>query len=286
MNARYTLLGLFALLAASCSQEENAILDNVAQEVRVSAGISTNTRVALNDYGGDYTYTHWRDGDEIALFTDTQSNLVYSTTIGNTGLTWDSTYVDFTPKGEALKNVEGGTVYACYPGITAADGLVVSMPSTKAFKYDNGVIPSFAYAVGTISEGNVSFTFKHISAFLNLTLLPTLFETSSSEPISSIVVSTSSSQPLSTGEWDTFDFSTLTANVTSGSNSVEVYTDNYLLTSPWIVYVPVLPQPADASITITLKGTNGATLYSLTKQAPDTGLLAGNVYKVTWNESR
>ena len=62
--------------------------------------------------------------------------------------------------------------------------------------------------------------------------------------ISRITVSTSSSQPLSVGEGDTFDFSSLTASTGNGTNTVQINVDNHVVDSLWTVYIPVLPQPA------------------------------------------
>ena len=270
---KYMLLALMPLCLASCSEEENVIPDKSYQEVRVTAGAGTDSRIVLNDEGDRIT-TFWQDGDKIFLFTSTQTGLEYSTDLDK-----NAAMAEFTPVDEALEAIEGNTVYACYPGFSSVEsGTAVGLIPTGVIDYNNGTIPSFGYAVGTISEGGVEFKFKHTAAFLLLKVTPKML-TDATKGISTITVTTTSDVPLSVGEGDSFDFSTLTANTTNGSNTVQVNVDNQIVESDWTAYVPILPQPADADITITLADSEGNELYTTVKKAPETGFLAGYVYR-------
>ena len=144
MKLKHMLLAMIPLCMASCSEEENIASGESQREVRVTAGASTHSRVVLNDEG-DRISSLWETGDKISLFTATQSNLVYSTD-ANTAT------AAFAPVSEVLQDIEGNTVYACYPEAskTSDKGIVVSLPSTATMDYDNGTIRSFGYAVGTI----------------------------------------------------------------------------------------------------------------------------------------
>lgn len=283
MRTQYMMLALMALCLASCTkeEEENIVAGNLHQEVRVSAGMGSHSRLVLNEKGR-YTQSLWQDGDKITLFTDTQSNLVYSTT-----LEADSTAAEFTYTDEALNYVEGDTVYACYPDCTVAveDSLVVSLPSTATIEYNGGTLRSFCYGMDQISDGAVHFKFKHISAFICLSVTPEML-VDSTQAISKVTVSTSSEVPLSVGEGDRFNFYTLQAETTHGTNQVQVNTGNLMVDSLWTVYIPVLPQPAEAQITITLTDAQGTAQYTLTKQAPTTGFQAGNVYQIGASASK
>ncbi len=276
MKLKYMLLALIPLCLAGCSEDENIIPDKPQREVRVTAGADAQSRIVLNDEGNRIR-SYWQDGDRISLFTSTQSNLVYSTTIDK-----NMTTATFTPVGEALEDVDGNTVYACYPDITLASGenesVVVNLPSTETMDYNDGAIRSFGYAVGTISDGDVNFKFKYISAFLGLTVTPDSLS-DATKAISRVTVTTTASEPLSVGEGDTFDFSTLTANTTNGSNTVQINVDNLFVDSLWTVYIPLLPQPAGAEITLTITDSEGTTLYTVTKPTPESGFQAGHVYK-------
>ena len=271
MKLKHMLLALIPLCMASCSEEETIVSGESQREVRVTAGASNQSRVVLSDEG-DHISSLWESGDKISLFTTTQSNLVYSTD-ANTAT------ASFTPVDEALQDIEGNTVYACYPETnkTSDEGIVVNLPSTATMDYDNGTIRSFGYATSTISDGSVNFQFKHISAFIALDVKPEMLS-DATKGISRITVSTSSSEPLSVGEGDTFDFSSLTASTGNGTNTVQINVDNHVVDSLWTVYIPVLPQPAGVDITITLTDSEGQTLYTQTKQTPSSGFLAGHTY--------
>ena len=273
MKLKYMLLALMPLCLASCSEEENIAPDGQRQEVRVTAGVGNDSRMVLSDQG-TYFSCLWENSDRISLFTTTQSNLVYRTTIDGNVAT-----AAFTPVDEALEDRDGNTVYGCYPDATLAEGegLVVNLPSTSIMDYNNGTLRSFAYAKSTISNGKVDFKFKHISAFLGLTVTSDMLS-DASKGISKVTVSTSSTEPLSIGEGDTFDFSTLEASTTHGSNTVQMNVDNLVVETEWTIYVPILPQPSGADITITLSDSEGSTLYTITKQTPEAGFQAGYAY--------
>ena len=273
MKLKYMWLALTALCMASCSEEETIVSDASQREVRVTAGASTGSRMVLSDQETHYDAL-WQPGDQISLFTSTQSNLVYGTTIGE-----NTVNATFTPADEALEYREGNTVYACYPSTTkhSEEGMVVNLPATDVMDYNDGKLRSFAYAVGTISDGSVSFQFKHTSAFLCLSVTPEMLA-DASKGSNCVKVSTSSSDPLSVGEGDTFDFLTQTINTTNGSNTVQINVDNHVVDSLWTVYIPILPQPGGADITVTLTDSEGQTLYTQTKQTPESGFVAGRAY--------
>ena len=104
MKIKHILLALMPMCIASCSEEATFAPDASQQEVQVTAGIGTHSRMVLSDHG-EYTKSLWQNGDEISLFTSTQSNLVYSTTLNA-----DSASASFTATGESLKYIEGNTV--------------------------------------------------------------------------------------------------------------------------------------------------------------------------------
>lgn len=274
MKLKYILLALIPLCMAGCSDEESIVPVGLQREVRVTAGADAQSRIVLSDEG-DHIRSLWQTGDQISLFTSTQSNLVYSTDIAE-----NRSSAVFSPVDEALEDVDGNTVYACYPNVTQTeeDSMVVNLPSTEVMDYNDGSIRSFGYAVDTISNGSVNFKFKHISAFLGLTITPDSLS-DATKVISSVTVTTTATEPLSVGEGDTFDFSTETASTTNGSNTVQINVDNLVVDSLWTVYIPLLPQPAGAEITVTMADSEGTTLYTVTKPTPESGFLAGRVYK-------
>ena len=271
MKKKYIVFGwLLALLGASCSEQETAEKMAEQGEVRVIAGLP-NSRVSFIEVNNT-TYSFWDSGDAITLATSTQGNVNYVANLSEGG----GYTIYFTPESESLKDIDGETVHACYPSATITNG-TVSLPVTSTWN-DSQPLP-FAYAVSSISNSEVNLQFKHIFSFLKLTVTPDMLS-DNTRAVSQVTVSTSSTTPLSVGQGDTFNFSTKTASITHGSNKVQISTNTQVTESGWTVYVPVLPQPAGADVTITLADSEGTTLYTLTKQTPSTGFLAGNVYRV------
>ena len=271
MKIKYICFALIALCLTSCSEEDCVRSGNPKQEVRVTAGIANHSRIVLSD-NGEYTHTLWQNGDQISLFTDTQSNLVYKTSVEN-----NSAVADFTAVDEALEYIQDTIdVYACYPDVTlASEGeMVVKLPSTKSIDYNTEKLRAFGYAQNRVSNGCLNLSFQHLCAFLCLT------ESSKTIAGSRITVTTTSDMPLSIGDGDTFDFRTRTASLTHGNDTVQVKAVSETDSDNLMVYIPILPQPADAYITITATNAVGDTLFSQIKKAPGTGFVAGNVYKV------
>ena len=279
MKIKYMLLALMPLCLASCSEEETVVSAGSQREVRVTAGVGAHSRMVLNDKG-QYTESLWQSGDEISLFTSTQSNLVYSTSLEGT-----SASASFTATGESLQYIEGNEVYACYPTAEAIGegNQLVKLSPNGSFDYNEGTVRSFCYAVDKISKGSLNFKFKHISAFISLNVTQEMLGGKSLSN-GKIMVSTSSTTPLTIGDGDYFDFTTQTATTVNGGNSL-VMTMGHVKDSLGIVYLPVLPQPAGADITITLADSEGNDIYTQTKRTPASGFLAGNVYKMDTSAS-
>ena len=279
MKIKYMLLALMPLCLASCSEEETVVSAGNQREVRVTAGVGAHSRMVLNDKG-QYTESLWQSGDEISLFTSTQSNLVYSTSLEGT-----SASASFTATGESLQYIEGNEVYACYPAAEAIGegNQLVKLSPNGSFDYNEGTVRSFCYAVDKISKGSLNFKFKHISAFISLNVTQEMLGGKSLSN-GKIMVSTSSTTPLTIGDGDYFDFTTQTATTVNGGNSL-VMTMGHVKDSLGIVYLPVLPQPAGADITITLADSEGNDIYTQTKRTPASGFLAGNVYKMDTSAS-
>ena len=270
MKQKHILFGLLALLCASCADHELEERYTYDDRVQVTAGIG-NSRVGFNEVDS-VTYAFWQDQDVITLSTSTQGNLNYVANLSED----EAGTVTFSPEDSYLKDIDGETVYACYPSAAITEEKVALL-STKEWT-DAKPLP-FAYATGTIGESKVNLHFKHIFSFLKLTVGPDILA-DSTKAVKCVTVSTTSDVPLSVGEDDTFDFSTLTASTTNGSDTVRVNMTTHTAGSTCTVYIPVLPQPANAKITVTLTDDNGEVLYTQTKDTPSSGFLVGNVYRV------
>ena len=270
MKQMYMLFfGLLVLILTGCSDHDWADTDT-DKPVKVTAQIA-KSRVGFNEVD-NITNAYWQEGDAITLFTSSQGNLDYvaGASAGS------SSSKAFTPRSGYLKAIDGEQVLACYPASPIEDGKV-SLPTTTSW-VDNDPMP-FAYAVSSIEDSEVNLQFEHVFSFLKLTVTPSMLS-DTTKAIRQMIVRTSSDEPLSVGWESTFDYSTRKANIVNGSNTIQIARDTAEVSTSWEVYLPVLPQPADADITIALMSVEGDTLYSLTKKTPSTGLEKGNVYRV------
>ena len=274
MKLKHTLFALLGLVGTACSNQELEEGSVGTEQVQVTAGI-TKSRVSFSE-ADNITNAYWQNGDAITLNTPTQGNLNYTATVSEE----DTTTATFAPESGSLKDIDGETVYACYPATTITDG-VVALPATNTWT-DEKPLP-FAYAVSNISDSKVNLSFDHTFAFLKLTLSAQALESATSTDGDKTVhrlsvKSASGSLGVVSG---TFNFEDKNVSITEGSDEVVFTlseTFNPSEETERTVYIPVLPQPAETNITITLIGNDGQTLYTLTKQTPTSGLLAGYIY--------
>lgn len=214
MKQKHILFGLLALFGASCSNQD--VEENLAYEsgVQVTAGI-TESRVSFNE-GENTTYAYWQNGDAITLSTPKQGNLVYTASVSEK----DATKATFSPQDGILKDIDGETVYAVYPAAEITDGSV-ALPATENWS-DAQTLP-FAYAVSSIQNSKVDLQFKHVFAFLKLTItadaLANATRSDGDKSIHQIVIK-SAGDALGVRK-GTFSFDTQKANITETSGSID-----------------------------------------------------------------
>ena len=278
MKQKYTLFVLLSLIVFGCTNQEWEYVD--AGQVQVKANF-IKSRVSFNE-SGDKTYAYWETGDAITLSTPTQGNLNYTATVSE----GDATVATFSSEAGSLKDIDGETVYACYPAATITDG-VVALPATDTWT-DAKPLP-FAYAVSSIAESKVDLAFEHVFAFLKLTLPASALENATStdgdKSVHRILVKSASEDlGILSG---TFNFEDKSVNVTGSSKEVVLALRTAFNPSEETgrsVYIPILPQSGDVTMTISLKHAYDGgedVLLELEKQTPADGFVAGHVYTLT-----
>lgn len=290
---RYMTLGLLALMAAGCSNEaleEVSAIRPANGEVQIAATISQggNTRVAFTP---DVNVVHagWEHEDTITLYTEEQGRLYYVAS------TYENDTV-FVPTDEKLTNIEGTTVYACYPAMEDADYFHINLPETYCSFYGNSNsdkeepnVPNkgkhcpFLYAKGVIKNGVVKLEFNHLFAYLKLNIKAEVLKNKASKRIQAIQLDVTDNRPLSTyhASFNLHD-QVLTHN---GINSgISVYRTHNFSEGDLEVFIPVLPMEAGPTMSIKLQQVSGdthTTLYTMKKLLPSTGFLAGHVHELT-----
>ena len=280
MKLKYTLFAWLGLVGTACSNQELEEGSVDAGQVQVTAGIA-KSRVSFSE-ADNMTNAYWQNGDAITLNTPTQGNLNYIATVSED----DATMATFVPEDGSLKDIDGETVYACYPAATITDG-VVALPATDKWT-DEKPLP-FAYAISSISASKVNLSFDHTFAFLKLTLsaqaLKNATSTDGEKTVHRLSVkSASGSLGIVSG---TFNFEDKSVSITEGSDEV-VFTLSEAFNpseeTERSVYIPILPQEGNAVITISLlhdyEGGEDV-LLEMEKQTPADGLVKGYVYDLT-----
>ena len=284
MKPKYITFALLGLIGVSCSNQDLEEKYTDAGQVQVTADI-TKSRVSFNE-ADDMTYAYWQTGDAITLSTPTQGNLNYTATVSED----DATVATFAPEEGSLKDIDGETVYACYPAASITDG-VVTLPATHTWT-DAQPLP-FAYAVSSITDSKVDLAFDHTFAFLKLTLsaqaLKNATSTDGEKTVHRLSVKSSSgSLGVVSG---TFNFEDKSVSVTEGSDEI-IFTLSEAFNpseeTERSVYIPVLPQESDVTIIISLLhdyGEGKDVLMEIGKRTPKDGLLNGCVYSLAFIES-
>lgn len=275
MKARYILLALgIGLFVTSC-QDEYSPNQEQSDFVKVSAGIP-GTRVSfVGDETGGMTYATWTNGDVIELFTNTQNGLHYTASVVSDG----QSYADFVASGDALQNNEGEVVYASYSA-TRTDNTSKRISIGQSTQWQTCIEP-FLYAVDTIRQGNLNLRFKHVYSYLRLTLTQSMLpDEAVSSKVGKLLLSSDTALSVIEGS---FDFSTETLIVSKGGG-IEINTAGHdLMRSSLVYYIPIIPQSAESVIRMEVYSdlTSEEAFFTLEKQVPASGFLAGHVYTLT-----
>lgn len=284
MKQKYIIMTLLVLLGTSCTGDFFVSNQSGIGDVQVIASW-TKSRVGFDEID-NMTYANWHQDDRVNLYTLSQGNWEYYATIEGDGYTASS--ATFVPSGDGLKNVDGEKVYACYHTPFAdisteiVDG-VVALPNTSFIHGTHYVPLPFSYAISKIENSKVNFHFEHVFSYLKLTLeldeeyLASVSTSDGDKTLSRLLVKSSSdSLGIVSGK---FNFADKKVIIDEVSDVIEMIA----VSSLGIAYIPILPQ--EANVEMSIYGlhdteTNCDTLFSIKKQTPSTGFLAGNVYRL------
>ena len=272
---------LLVWTAASCTDE--VITNEQSQELLITAGIGDPSRVTFIN-GDEVTKTHWKTNDQIGLYTSNQSNVSYQALS-------DGKYSKFkATTGTTIKSEEGKVVKGYYPYSSKTSGKEAPLPYTISRKASDGT-PAFMYGESTISDGEVSLAFKHVFAYLKVTVSTNMIK--EKMPDGSTLDKTGfyidSDAPVSVYN---ASFNMDTQQITHYGNTdvtqMFLYTDDidYDVDAKHTYLIPILPQPGKTPFKLYLfysikDNDNHLKLASLANgQTPSEGFLAGNVYEM------
>ena len=267
-------------MVASCTDE--VIINDVAQELRITADIGDQSRVTFI-HGDEVTKTHWKTNDKIGLYTSNQSNISYQALS-------DGKSSEFKPSSNTtLKSEEGKSVKAYYPYSAKTSGKEAPLPYTISRKESDGTA-AFMYSESTVTDGKVNLAFKHVFAYLKVTV--SVNQIKDKMPSGSTLDKTGfyidSEAPVSVYS-ATFNMDTqqITHNGDKDVTRMFHYTDNidYDADAKHTYLIPILPQPGKTPFKLylfySIKGNDSqVSLSNLANgQTPSEGFKAGNVYE-------
>lgn len=269
MKTRYIPWMWAILLLGACQEKE---FFQSEDGIRVLAGFA-DTRTTYTEEG-NMMRVDWAAEDEIGLCTAEQMNLSYRAE--NAG----ETTAFYCDGEEALAAEEGDSVFAYYPR-READGTSIAFPSlARQYHTTDMADMDYMYASGVVNDQVLSLQFKHMFAFLKITLPTELMEgitnggllLQSTEPCAAnLRYDIQTQQFTSEYQWESVWY---------------VIPDTALASSEEITCtIALLPQSGNATLTLTScqDSEDGDIKHKsklLTRKAPEGGFQAGHVYTV------
>lgn len=267
---KYIIQILAVIFFWGCTEDE---FTGNRGDIQVVAGFATTRTTFVEDNGT--THVTWNTEDAIGLFTDEQSNLQY--TAMNAG-----SETQFSATGDKLKATEGKTVYAYYPYFYSESRQRVKLPNIVDQQYkENASGQDFIHASGSVTDNKLSLQFKHLFAFLKITIPMKLIADRgefgglyirSSEEISCDAYFDLGKEEMTSEKYYDLHYCIPTDEVLGKKEEITCY-------------IAILPQTENAEIKV-YNFNNGNTKNCLvTKKVPLGGFKAGNVYTLYLNEN-
>lgn len=256
---------LIALLLTACFEEE-VFKIATDKDVRVIASIPSTRTTFIED--NNVTHVAWNEGDVIGISTNKQHNLAFSAQAS-------SVETDFKSINDQLQVAEGDSVYAYYPriyDISENDDFVVKIQGNGTQDYSlNNAAFDVLYAKGVVQNNQVSLQFKHLYAFLKITIPTKLVK----PEFNAYWIRITSTEKIGVEQENTFNLKN--GELSNLANEVTYHIPDTVSTDEITCYIAILPQSENSLLDIELSGYI-MTDCRLTKQAPTGGFLAGNVY--------
>ena len=268
---KYIIQILVAITLLGCTDEE---IFKSKGDIEVTAGFAKTRTTFVEDDG--ITHVTWNTGDAIGLFTKEQNNLQY------TALN-DGDETKFGTLGEKITATEGEKVYAYYPWIGGSENpQKMKLPDIQFQSYNNNRF-DFIYASSSVNDRKVSLQFKHLFAFIKITLPVDILSVEGDNRLGFYVSSSENIafQDLYNEGKVYFDMEKEEIVAEQLSQNLRYHISNGPLEGQQEItcYIAILPQTEDAELIVSKQ--NGDPL--LVKNVPTGGFKAGNVYTLYLN---
>ena len=276
INWKNIVIGTLLLGFYACTDDMDGS-KNGQQDVRVFANVM-HSRVSF-EQDGNVTHAFWDNGDKIGIYAGEYKNLCYQASASGTSST------EFKPVSESLRVTDGTSVIAYYPYTDSPEGMDVALPNTQNYVWTE--MRPFVYANCSVSEGSASLQFKHIYAYLKVSIgKDDVPEWASSSILNTVEIS---AEGLDLGaSQGYFNLETKKQVLGKASSTITVDANDFDLSKEdFCCYIPVLPQDGGKKLNVKFiqqDGHNTEYLFSCQKTTSEKGILAGYVYEVTLDD--
>lgn len=274
------LLITFVLFACT---EENVLQQQIVDKgegIRIIADFA-DTRTSYED-DGEAIHVTWNIGDQIGIYSESQNNLEYITqTEGKTS--------SFYAWNEEVEVAQGETVFAYYPYKELSEEgnpEEIRMPSNEMIDPSHMSLADldFIYAKGVVRDNELFLSFKHVFAFLKITVDVDLLIDNASRGLY-----IEGSDYISTLDfYDEYSYFDIESETVQGDKINSLYyfiPDEMISTGATEVtcYIPILPQSENATLNIYASDYSSVE-FLWSKEVPNGGLKAGSVYNIIIKE--
>ena len=277
INWKNIAIGILLLGFYACTDDMDRSKNGQGQDVRVFANVM-HSRVSF-EQEGNVTHAFWDDGDKIGIYAGEYKNLCYQASASGTSTT------EFKPVSEALRVTDGTSVIAYHPYTDSPEGMDVALPNTRNYVWTE--MRPFVYANCSVSEGSASLQFKHIYAYLKVSIgNDDVTEWAGSSILNTVEIS---ADGLDLGASEGyFNLETKKQVLSKASSTITVDANDFDLSKEdFCCYIPVLPQDGGKKLNVKFiqqDGHNTEYLFSCQKTTSEKGILAGYVYEVTLDD--
>ena len=277
INWKNIAIGILLLGFYACTDDMDRSKNGQGQDVRVFANVM-HSRVSF-EQEGNVTHAFWDDGDKIGIYAGEYKNLCYQASASGTSTT------EFKPVSEALRVTDGTSVIAYYPYTDSPEGMDVALPNTQNYVWTE--MRPFVYANCSVSEGSASLQFKHIYAYLKVSIGKDDVPEWAGISILNTVEISADGLDLGASE-GYFNLETKKQVLSKASSTITVDANDFDLSKEdFCCYIPVLPQDGGKKLNVKFiqqDGHNTEYLFSCQKTTSEKGILAGYVYEVTLDD--
>lgn len=270
----YILFLTVMCLCCGCI-EEVSVEEHIGSDIRIYADFS-ETRTTHTSADG-VTSVEWVAGDKIGICTDEQEHLCYIADESGKS-------TSFSAESTKLEAQEGDVVYAYYK-YNERDFTVYksfNLPNIQDQCYSEGLAEyDMLYAKGEVHNNEVNLKFRHIFAFLKVTVPTRMLGKYGDSGSYELHLTSDQTISFTEGRYNMQE----DKFVTNGYNTINYLIDNDISGKDNVtITIAMLPQANETEVSIYTVSENGVRNRLYIVNSPEDGFRAGYVYNLNLSE--